>query len=369
MILRWACKSLFHRPGPLSGSLLALASAFLLVILFEGIWQGESEKTADYPRRIDADVWVMQRGVRNMHMAVSFLPESRRDQVAAVAGVAEADPILYLSMLLESGTRKSFCYIVGLPDGGQRGGPWSMAEGRASPRPGEAVIPQLLARMGGLGLGDSVRIADKAFRVVGLSAGTYSMVNPLTFIHAGDLADLLSLRGYDSYLAVKAAPGVDAAALAARIEREVEGVSALPKAEFVANDVQMSMQMGVELIGLITGIGGALAALILAFVLYSQAWQARREMAILKAVGFRNGQLLAGALAQAFLLGTLGFLSALVLAFGADALIAALVPQVAVELSGALFAKVAAAAALVAGLAVIIPWRQAARVDPHSVFQ
>jgi putative ABC transport system permease protein len=369
MIARWACMSLLHRPGSLVGSVAALASAFVLVLLFEGIWQGESEKTADYPRKVEADVWVAQRGIKNMHMAASFIPESRRDQVAAVEGVVSVDPILYFSMLLEAGTRLSFCYIVGLPEGARKGGPWSMAEGKPIPAPGEAVLPDLLARMGGVRLGDTVRIADKSLRVVGLSRETYSMVNPLTFIHASDMADLLSLQGYDSYLAVKAGPGMDPSALAARIEKEVDGVSALARTDFVANDVRMSMQMGVELIGLITGIGGALAALILAFVLYTQAWQGRRDMAILKAVGFRSLHLLGGILLQAFLVGSLGFLAAVGLAYAAAALIAAAVPQVAVSLTSPLFAKTAMTAAGVAALAVIVPWRQAARVDPHSVFQ
>lgn len=369
MIVRWAAKSLFHRPGALTGSVAALASALLLVILFEGIWQGESEKTAEYPRRIDADVWAMQHGVSNMHMATSFIPENKRDRVAEVEGVAEVAPILYMSMLVRIGSRRSFSYVVGLPDDGKRSGPWSMVRGRAVPGPGEAVIPDLLARLEKVGMGDAIHLADRSLKVVGLSSGTYSMVNPLIFVHGADLAGLLSLKGYDSYLAVKAEPGIDSRALAMRIEKEVDGISALAKAEFVRNDEQMSMQMGIELIGLISAIGNVLAALILGFVLYTHTRQRRRDFAVLKAIGFRNRHLYAGAAFQAFAMAAMALVTTVILAFAAAAAISALVPQVAVALSGAVFVKVGITGAGVALLAAIIPARQVARVDPHSVFQ
>lgn len=369
MMVRWATKSLFHRPGSLVGSVTALAAALVLVILFEGIWRGESGKNAEYPRKTDADVWVMQRGVSNMHMATSFIAESKRDKVAAVEGVADAAPILYMSMLVRIGSWRSFAYVVGLSKGIRRGGPWSMAVGKDSPGPGEAIIPDLLSRMEKVGIGDSIHIADMSLKVVGLSRETYSMVNPILFVFVSDLSGQLSLKGYDSYLAVKAEPGVDPAALARRIKHVVEGVAAITREEFIRNDEEMSMQMGTELIGLIASIGETLAALILGFVLYTNTWQRRRDLAVLKAIGFGNRQLYAGTLVQALALGAMGFGLAVVLSYAGMAAISILVPQVTVQLSIPLMAKVGAGVAGVAMLATLIPARQVTRVDPHSVFQ
>lgn len=39
------------------------------MLFFDAIYRGEVERAVTYIRRMDADVWVMQRGVSNMHMA------------------------------------------------------------------------------------------------------------------------------------------------------------------------------------------------------------------------------------------------------------------------------------------------------------
>lgn len=70
---------------------------------------------------------------------------------------------------------------------------------------------------------------DEPFTVIGLSRGTYSLANAITFVHMLDLKDILSAMGTYSYLMVDAEEGVDPRTLAARIKREVEKVNALAR--------------------------------------------------------------------------------------------------------------------------------------------
>ncbi len=183
---------------------------------------------------------------------------------------------------MEAGDRNWFSFIVGLEDGDSRAGPWEVSAGKTVPGPGEVVIPAVLARMSGLSLGDEVGIGGESFRVAGLSEGTFSMANSVAFVTMSDLADIMSTFGSASYLLVDAEPGTDPNVLAARIQDDVDKVSVLPSDRFVDNDWAVAMQMGLEIIGMMTIIGGALAILLTGFTVYVSVSRKEREFAVIK---------------------------------------------------------------------------------------
>ena len=170
--------------------------------------------------------------------------------------------------------------------------------------------------MAGVPIGGRVTVTGKAFEVVGLSEGTFSMGNSVVFMAKSDLADLMSAHGTVSYILVDALAGEDPAALAERIERKVDKVSALPRERFIRNDYQLAMQMGVEIIAFMTLIGSALAAVIVAFTAYAQVSRRRRELAIAKALGVRNREIYAAVTAQTVLVTALGLAAALAAVWG-----------------------------------------------------
>ncbi len=370
MILRWTLRSLVTEPRATVGSALALAASFTLMLLFRAVWAGEAEQMVAYMGRTDADVWVMQSGVSNMHMAMSFVPSSKLGRVRAVEGVAEATPVLYAGGLLKAPKRESHSYVVGLRDNGRPGGPWELARGRGELKEGEVIVPEVFAELAELDLGDTVDIVDQRLRVVGTSRGTFSMANPVTFVAAADLERILgNMSGYESYFLVTAAAGVEPAALAARIEREVDDVSALTKQEFMDNDRAVAAQMGVELIALLSGIATALGVCVVTFTLYSHAQRRRRELAVLKAVGFRAYHLYMSLGLHAVLLTLLGLLTSVALSRVVVALAQVLVPEVAMLLSAEIVLRSGASGLLVALVASLLVARKVARVAPQLVFQ
>ncbi|NNF92772.1 MAG: ABC transporter permease, partial [Boseongicola sp.] len=187
---RWTLKSLVAQPVALSVSVAAAGCAFLLVMFFEAVYEGESDQVVAYVANADADVWVMQRGVSNMHMATSYLTDWKLEQIKRLPGVAAVEGILYLNTVMTAADRQWFAYIVGLEEVSRQGGPWAMAAGRAQPGPGEAVVPAVFARMSDLDLGDTIRITDQDFTVVGFSEGTFSIANSILFVAKRDLEDI-----------------------------------------------------------------------------------------------------------------------------------------------------------------------------------
>lgn len=369
MILRWTGRNLLREAGTSAASLGGIALPLLLVILVEGMFAGESERIAAYPERAGADVWVMQAGVSNMHMATSLMRRDLERAVEQVPGVASVTPVMYVSAFLSAGGRHWYSYVVGLETNAPFGGAWAIVEGRDRPGRGEAVVPAVLAAKTGTGLGDVIELFGRRFRVVGLSAGTYSMANSITFVSYADLQDLLSAPHGASYFLVKADADERAGSLAERIRQKVPEVNAMSRDALAASDRRMAMQMGVEIIQVMTWIGSFVAALVVAFTAYAAAIRRKRELGVAKALGMPNRRLYLAVLAQALSLSALGCVLALLLAQVARPLIQALVPEVALLYPPSTAVRLALVTVAIALTASLLPARRIARLDPADVFR
>ncbi len=195
------------------------------------------------------------------------------------------------------------------------------------------------------------------------------MANSITFISYADLKEIMSLTGSDSYLLVDAGPGVDAESLARRIKEQVEKVNAVPSKQFIENDREMAMQMGVELIRIMTVIGAVLAVLLVAFMLYVFTARKRRDLAIMKALGVTNLAVYAGLTFQALCIALSGLAVALVLGYGAVPATEAFLPQVSLLITIPSIIRISVVTVAVSLLASTMPARQALHIDPLIAFQ
>lgn len=368
-MIRWALRSLAAEPVRLLGAALGVAVAFSLVVFFEAVFEGESQKIVAYPMHAAADVWVMQDGVSNMHMATSMISDWKQAAVETLDGVESATPILYANAVVRAGGRPWFSYVVGLEPTAEGAGPWDVSAGRSMPGPGEAVLPRVVAELSGVGLGDRVEVLDRELRVVGLSEGTFSMANSVSFVALADLETMMDVSSAYSYLLVREEPGVDPAELAGRIRAELEDVNALTREEFIRNDHQMAVQMGVEVIWIMSLVSGLVAALIVAFACYSQVVHMRREFAVTRSLGFPDRELFAAALLQASAVAGLGVLGSVVLGSGLLPRISTLAPQLSLVVLPAHYLPIALGAIGVTVLAALLPAWTIARVDPMTVFR
>lgn len=367
-MLFWSWQSLWRQRAQLLGHVAGIAGAFLLALFFDAVFRGEAQQIVSYPSHVRPDVWVMQKGVANMHMSTSFLWDWKADQVARLPGVQRVTPILYLNGIVDAKSYRSFAYIVGLLPGDQRAGPWRLTAGRRVAQSGEAVVPDVLARLTGLRVGDTVHLTGRPFVVVGLSLGTYSSANTVIFVPFGDLQDLLDAIGTYSYLLVDAAPGVDTKQLAQRIMTDVDKVHAMTQDEFIQSDFAMAMQMGVEIILMMTLISAVLAILLVGFAAYSLTMAKRRELVIMKALGARNGEVLLAVAIQSVAIVALAFLLAALIATGLFPYVTAVVPQVSLVIAPSALAKLGLEATLIALLGGLMPAYGLVRLEPARAF-
>lgn len=368
-MLRLALKNLLQERTRLAISAGGVAAALFLVLLVEGAFEGTSGQLVAYLEHSDADVWAMQEGVSNMHMSTSALPASLEQDIAKVPGVGAVTPILYASSPMQIGGQQWFSYIVGLKPAAERGGPWAMKEGTAIPARGEAVLSNVLAARAGVRVGDTAAILGRSFKIVGLSQGTFSMANSITFVAFADLEEVLATRGAASYFLVRAQPGVQPEELAARIRAAVPGTNALTRQEFVESDRTLARQMGTDLIQVMSLLSLAIGVLVVGLTVYTATVRRAREYGIAKALGARNGQLLGVVLLQTLAIVAVGLVLALALAYAARPVVQLLVPETPLVYRTAGLARLAAYSVGIAALASLVPAWRIGRVEPMVVFK
>jgi putative ABC transport system permease protein len=354
----------------LLASVGGVALALSLTLALDAIYAGVASQLTTYIERAGADVWVAQSGVRNLHMVASSLPASVVDEVGAVGGVAAVTPILEATDTITAGDTRAVVYVIGLPAGAGMGGPWDIVEGSAQVGPGEIIVDRGFAAQAGVTIGDPVGVLGGEARIVGLSRGTASLVNSVAFV---SFADFEARRGgapVISFALVRmAAGGGSAEAVAADIERLVPGVTAQSRTDFVAQERRIVTDMSADVISIMSIIGFVVALAVVALTVYVATLARRREFGVLKALGARNRVLYRVVLVQAALSVVVGF--AIGLAF--TGLLAFAIGRADLNLelaiTSASLAKVGSFAAIIAGLAAILPIRQVAGVDPAVVFR
>lgn len=368
-MVRLAYRNLFQNKIRLVISVGGVALALLLILVLDAIFTGSEQQLTAYMEYAGAEVFVSQEGVRNLHMASSWLPASVVDEVITISGVESVTPILYLGSMMVSSEDRHPVYVIGLPPDPVMGKPWDIVEGTAVPETGEVVVDYRIAQGASLSLGSTVEIFGEPFEVVGLAEGTVNLVNSIAFISA---EDFLRLRGYMpvvSFVLVKVRPGYSPEDVATQIEATIDGTTAQTNLAFAQAERQVVKDMGADVITIMNLVGFFVGLAVLALTVYTATLSRRAEYGVLKALGARNSHLYWTVLAQALLSVVSGLGVGLTLTLLLSAALPRLGTSLVLVVSGASLLKVAGASLVIAGLAALLPIRQIAGLDPVIVFR
>jgi len=353
----------------LLASVGGVALALSLTLALDAIYAGVANQLTTYIERAGADIWVAQSGVRNLHMVASSLPTSIVEEVSPIDGVAAVTPILEVTDTISAGDERAVVYVIGLPESASMGGPWDIVEGSAKAGPGEIIVDRGFAARAGVTIGDTVGVLGGEARIVGLSRGTASLVNSVAFV---SFADFQATRGgvpVISFALVRVRAGASPESVAADIERLVPGVTAQSRTDFIAQERRIVTDMSAEVISIMSVIGFVVALVVVALTVYVATLARRRDYGVLKALGARNRVLYRVVLVQAILSVAVGF----VIGLAFTGLLAFAIGRTDLNLelaiTSASLVKVGLFAAIIAGLAAILPIRQVAGVDPAVVFR
>jgi putative ABC transport system permease protein len=335
-------RDLQHRRTRVAVVTLLVTLVLTLLFLMTGLvhqLKTESQKMVD---SIGADEWIVAEGVSGPITSVSVLPLSMTEELGS--GV---QPIVVArgTLITPDGSDTETVIFGHIP--GQPGSP-NPDTGRAPAGGNEVVVDDTL----GLEIGDEISIGGVELEVVGTTSDTTVLAGlPFAFVDLGIAQDI----AYDTRERVTAFVGDGADTLPAG--------SVSLTADEVADDALGPIESAIASIDLIRGLLWAVAAIVVAAVIFLSAIERSRDFAVLKAVGATGRDLGMGLAIQAVIIALLGSIIA--------AVIATLVEPVfplAVDVPPSAYWTVPLVAAVVGLVAASFGVRKVSRTDPAAAF-
>ena len=351
-------------PKRLAVTLLGVGAAIGLVLLLQGLWNGQLVQITAYEDNAGADLFVAQSGTESILGDRSMVPLAALEELAEVPQVQQADPVHIHYTVFDLHDEKEFVLLVGSDPTGL-GGPWELSDGRAPTAIGEAVLDRTFAEEHDLKVGIEFAMGGRAFRTVGLSEGTRSWMTSLVFVTTETAEEMTGGGENATFLLVRTSePDAAAAAIQDRT-----GLDPISPATLADNDREILAGIMEGPVLLMIGIAFAAATLVVALTVYSGVIERIREYGIVKAMGAGRLRILGLILGQTILLAVGGSGVGYLMYRGGAWLVGQLRPQFwfSVELKHLLV--LGAAVFAMAGVAAIIPTRRLGKLEPASVYR
>ena len=355
---------------------LALAAVIAVILIFEGFLEGLVAQSRDAVLDRGADLIVTQAGVKNLTLARSILPQSARGEVEAIEGVRMAHPLTGIPVIYTQGDERAALLLFVYDTSG---GPASLVEGAAITAPRGIIVDRSFAERFGLAVGDPLEISDFEFTVAGITQGASAYFSAFGFVRYDDLIDFyfesdlaadISTFPLLSFLLVELENGADRDAVAASIEREVTSADVYTPEAMADEDEALSRSLLGPIIGFLIAVSYISGALVTGIIMFGAVDARRRELGVLKALGYPNGFLTLAVVLEALILVCaalpIGFLGAQMIAAGIEAGM----PLYRVPVMETWpIARTAAASIVFAVLGALMPVRLIRRLDPSLVFR
>jgi putative ABC transport system permease protein len=358
------------------GSIVTVAAAVALVLIFEGFRIGLYEQVRVFPAQLPADLVATQAGVSNVLGARSVLPQSTRADVEAVRGVRVAHPLGGAPVVYSRGGERSPIYVVAYDTAG---GPRRLTAGHPISAKDEIVVDAALAAKYGFVPDDEVEFLGHDFRIAALSADGSNFFGPYVFIRMEDLVDLylsgdlpeqLAIDAALSFLLVELEPGADVDGVRRAIESAVPAVDVFTPADLAVNDVQRAQTFMGPPLNLLVSVAYVVGVLLVGVTTYASVLARMREFGIMRAVGASSRWLSGQVLREALVVALGALVAGSAVALGVARLFGWLMPMYSVHpTDGTLLARTAVGVGLMACLGAVLPIRSTAAVDPASVFK
>lgn len=306
---------------------IGLGLLFTIVLAMGGIYRGMVEDATVLVDTMGADLWITQRGTRGPFAERSVLPESLEVRARAVPGVASARAFTTITIQPVHEGRVLRVSLVGLSWPDDRGESLSLEAGRALGAAHEEIV---VDRTLGVALGETLRLGDGSYRVVGIGRGMVSS--------GGDALGFVTQRDVDaiqrylppealrvarssgavppgsgiSAVLVRVRPGASLEAVRAHIGRW-EDVSVHTTEEQHAFLLQGVVDKARRQIGLFRALLAVVSGIVVSLVIFNMTVAKTREIALFKLMGARLSLIAGMILQQSLLLSLLAFGVALTL--------------------------------------------------------
>ncbi len=378
-LLDFALGSLMRRKGR-NGAVL-IVFTFVVSLLFSILFITDSLKRESADLLDSSPDIVVQRVLAGRH---DLIPTEYAEKITEEPGVLSAMPRIW-GYYYDSFTKSNYT-IMGT---GQASKTLFMLEGRLPESDEECALGEAVAASRGVALGDDLALIDanamgRNLSVTGIFKGQSSILtNDLVILSDDSAADFFSMPvGKATDIAVKVANPAEADALARKIHRFFPDTRPITKKEVLRTyDAVLNWRSGMLLAAL---FGAVMAFCVLAWdKATGLSAEEKREIGILKAIGWDTGDILQLRCLEGFAISALALLGGFFLSYlhvfyfgaalldpiirGWSVLFPALKPLPAVDLTAV--ARIFFLVAVPYIAATVIPSWKAARSDPDEVIR
>jgi putative ABC transport system permease protein len=198
-----AVKDIRRHLGKFVATIAGVAMLLAIVLVMNGIYQGNIADGVWLIENTATDLWVVERGRGGPFNESSRLPLDTYKSVAATPGVAKASPlVIYGAQRDIAGKSRQFT-MIGYDVFGGLGGPGRLVRGRAIEAPHFELVAD---RKLGLELGDRVPFGTHEYSVVGITQGAVdSAGNPLVYLALPDAQEVQFQQDNRALAAARAA--------------------------------------------------------------------------------------------------------------------------------------------------------------------
>ncbi len=175
-----AIHDLNRHKGRFIATVIGVGLLFAVVLSFNGIYRGFLLEGLSFIKTTNPDLWVVERNRGGPINEQSILPEFYHYSVAAIAGVAQASPLIYYPVERKILDKKRRFAIIGYDVFGGLGGPQNIVSGRGI---GRAHYEMVAHQKLGVKVGDMITLGLHNYQVVGLtSQGSDVDGEPLVYL-------------------------------------------------------------------------------------------------------------------------------------------------------------------------------------------
>jgi putative ABC transport system permease protein len=328
-------------------AVVGAALVFAMALLVTGIREGFRTEAQRILDGIGGETWAVASGASGPFTGGEPMPATVADNLGREPGVRQADPILIGSRNVRMDDDFRSVHVIGHRIGGL-GAPAAL-EGRQPAVSGEIMVDEKL----GVGVGDSMNVAGRHFKVVGTVADrTYYGGTPSAYAALEDM----------QAMAFKGAPLITAVVMEGRPQHAPDGLKIMSGAQ-VQSDLLRPLGTADRSINTTRLLLWIVAAVIVGAVMYMSALERVRDFAVLKAVGGATRVLVTSLAFEA----TVACLAAAGIAVAVARLLAPTIP-LPITLTTDAYAALPLVAVVVGVLASLFGVRRAVRTDPALAF-
>lgn len=257
-----------------------------------------------------AEIIVRQAGVADTEY--SAVDERFGEKIAALSEVASVSGMSFAGTFLpDSGL---LFMVIGYAPNEYRIQQVNLVEGKRLTGNHQTMLGRIMSEALNLGVGDTIEISGSRYKIVGIYESGISWEEMGGIFSQRDAQAFLGRPRKVSVYLVKVHDPSQAEALVTKLNTEIPEIHAALSGDFVSQMPDMNninaMMGSISFLAILVGGVGVLNAMLMAVL------ERTREIGVLRALGWRRRRILGMILTEALLLGLLGGLFGVVVAFG-----------------------------------------------------